>query len=97
VAGDQWLLSQFEERLDQWIDLESPPEDVRLAVTAWILTRIDDPFEGAHREPDFPNLWAAVVPGSLHSPQSVVFCSYWVGVRDQTITCNQFATLSYPV
>jgi hypothetical protein len=98
VVGDPgWRLSRFEERLDDWIDLESPPDDVRAAVTAWILTRVDDPFQGARRELGFPNLWTAVVPGSIHRPQSVVVCSYWVSVGDRTVVCNQVATLGHPV
>jgi hypothetical protein len=38
-----WQLKDFEESLDHWISLESPDDDLRLVVTAWVLTRFDDP------------------------------------------------------
>lgn len=43
-ASHPWELANFEAHLDEWIELEGPPEDGRVRVTSWILTRIDDPL-----------------------------------------------------
>lgn len=96
MTSPAWRLVSFVERLDSWIELEAPPDDVRQLVTAWIFTRMDDPFEGARREPNFENLWFAVIPGSIHGPMSVVGCSYWIEVSTRTVRCDSIATLSHP-
>ena len=51
--------------MDEWVDLEGPPEWLRLLVLNWLLSRIDDPYEGLRRQPDFENLWFGLVPGQL--------------------------------
>ena len=45
-----------------WIERELPSDDLRLTVTAWILTRYDDPYQGVQREPGFDNLWFGEIP-----------------------------------
>ena len=92
-----WTLAAFEERLDAWISLEDPDERLRLLVTAWILSRLDDPYLGVTREPAFANLWHGTVPGSLHDSDSVVVCAYWIYEASRTVVCESFATLTLPV
>ena len=37
MAEAPWRVARFGERLDEWIELESPDEDVRLALCAfWV-------------------------------------------------------------
>lgn len=91
-----WALANFEQCLDEWIDLENPPEDVRYRVTEWVLTRIDDPFGAARREADLPNLWSSVVPGSIHRPHQIVLCSYWIEHEIHRVRCDRIASLSFP-
>ena len=38
-----WQFNNFGNALDAWISLETPDDDLRLVVTAWVLTRFDDP------------------------------------------------------
>lgn len=59
-----WALEGFLDRLDAWAEFESPKDDLRLIVTAWILTRYDDPYQGVRREPGFANLWFGAIPNS---------------------------------
>lgn len=92
-----WALEDFIKRLDWWIDSESPPDDLRLIVTAWILTRYDDPFQGVRRESAFPNLWFGAVPDSEDGAGKVVVCSYWIAESTRTVRCDSFATLSLPL
>jgi len=73
-----WELRGFLERLDAWADLESPPADLRLLVTAWIMTRYEDPYQGVRRESGFPNLWFGPVPQSDDGRGLIVACSYWI-------------------
>jgi len=91
-----WQLKDFEESLDHWISLESPDDDLRLVVTAWVLTRFDDPYQGVRREPGFANLWFGPIPGSVQAGRIVV-CSYLITDRERLVKCNSFATLRLPL
>lgn len=91
-----WQLDRFLLRLDEWAALESPPDHIRRAATAWIMSRMDDPYAGVRREPGFPNLWWGPVPATEHHGK-VVVCSYWIEEASHQIVCDSFATLSWPV
>jgi len=91
-----WQLEGCEVGLDEWITLESPDSDLRLVVTAWVLSRFDDPYLGVRREPGFPNLWFGPIPGSAHAGR-VVACSYWIIDGERRVRCNGFATLNLPL
>jgi hypothetical protein len=93
---DPWRLVGFLDRLDLWIALESPDDDLRLTVTDWIFTRYTDPYEGVRRESGFANLWFGQVPGSSRDPDSAVFRSYWIQERTHSLRCDSIATLSLP-
>lgn len=93
----QWTLRRFLHQLDRWATEESPDLDLKLTVTAWILSRADDPYQGVRREPDFENLWFGPVPATRHGRNQVVCCSYRIIERDRTVVCDSFATLSLPV
>jgi hypothetical protein len=66
-----------------------------MAVRAWLLSRLDDPYHGVRREPGFENLWSGVVP-STHRGWTVVVCSYFVFEAMGTVRCNSLATLNLP-
>jgi hypothetical protein len=91
-----WNLKDFLEQLDAWIDAEKPTQDLILHVTAWIMSRADDPYQGVRREPTFPNLWYVTVPGSL-SDGSVVLCSYFIFELTHEVHCKGFGTIGWPV
>lgn len=78
------------------IALQQPPQDLTLAVTAWILSRYDDPYQGVRREPAFENLWYGPVPDTDLAGK-VVQCAYWIEESTHTVRCDSFATLSRPV
>ncbi|HEY7102724.1 MAG TPA: hypothetical protein VH573_13900 [Mycobacteriales bacterium] len=65
-------------------------------MTAWIMTRYDDPFHGVVRAEGFENLWYGPVPGSDDGTGHVVVCSYWIDERTETVACDSFAVLSLP-
>ncbi len=87
----EWRLENFEGSLDRWIDLEKPDDDLRYLVTEWLLSRLDDPYQGVSRAPD-SNLWFGQVPGSEHGPDAVA-CSYWIREQDKVVRCDSIATL----
>ena len=93
----RWGLVGFLERLDDWETREGPSDDLRLVVTAWILSRFDDPYQGVQREPGFPNLWYGEVPGTAHGHAQIVVCSYWIEETARTVRCDSIATLSFPL
>ena len=92
----QWRLEGFVERLDQWITLDVPDDNLRLTVTAWVMTRFDRPYQGVRREAGFDNLWFGVVPGSQLPPGQVVVCSYWIEETTHTVRCDSIASLTRP-
>lgn len=94
---EPWRLVNFLDRLDLWIGLEAPPKEIRRLVTSWIFTRTDDPYQGARREPGFPNLWFCPIPRSEHKERNAVCCSYWIDEHNHVVRCDSFATLSRPV
>lgn len=92
-----WALEGFLDRLDAWIELEHPGDDLKIFVTAWTLSRHDNPYAGVRREPGFDNLWFGVVPGSVHGTCKAVTCAYWIFESRHTVRCDSFATLSLPI
>ncbi|MCK9921237.1 hypothetical protein MXD61_04850 [Frankia sp. AgPm24] len=91
-----WTLVNFVERLDLWIDVEAPSDELRRLVTSWIFTRTDDPYQGVRREAGFPNLWFGAIPRSARGEQ-VVCCSYWIEDGAHRVVCDSFGTLNRPV
>jgi hypothetical protein len=71
-AARSWILEGFLDCLDRWAALESPSDDLRMVVTAWILSRYDDPYMGVRREPGFDNLWFGPVPPLRHEVQCYI-------------------------
>jgi hypothetical protein len=98
VPGDSpsWTLLHFLDRLDAWEALESPDDDLRLIVTAWVLSRFDDPYRDVHREKGFANLWFGAVPGT-EDGGTVVTCSYWIEESSRTLQCDRIASLNLPL
>lgn len=95
-AESSWRLVGFTDRLDEWIAREQPDAELIRTVMRWCLTRMDDPYLDARREPGFDNLWWAVAPGSVHAPAQVVGCAYWVFEAQGVVRCDQISSLSYP-
>lgn len=97
MIGADWTLAAFEDCLDAWIYQDNPEAALRSVVTAWILSRFEDPYVGVMREPGFANLWYGAIPGSLHATDHVIVCAYWVYEGSRTVVCESFASLSLPV
>ncbi|WP_020518704.1 hypothetical protein [Catelliglobosispora koreensis] len=93
---DTWKLEGFLDRLDAWVAREAPPDELRVLVTAWIMSRYDDPYQGVQRERDFENLWFGPIPGSVTKSGTVVVCAYWIKERNRKVRCESFATLPVP-
>jgi len=99
-GSNPWQLEKFESGLDAWISLETPDDDMRLVVTAWVLTRFDDPYQGVRRERGFPNLWFGSIPGSDHAGLNcyvLLLDHYWIYDNARRVRCNSFATLNLPL
>ena len=95
-----WTLLEFNERFDAWAARENPSPDLRFVVYQWIFSRMEDPYEGAKREPGFPNLWSVQVRGSATGRPGdikVVLCSFWIHEADHKVECDNFSIVSYPV
>jgi len=95
AKSGRWRLEGFLEHLDIWIESEQPFDDLRLTVTAWILTSYEDPYQGVQRQPDFENLWFGEIPRTRHAGTAVA-CSYWLYERTGALRCNSVATLALP-
>jgi hypothetical protein len=95
--GDPWHLEGFAARLDEWIDLERPDDWLRVLVGNWVLSRIEDPYDGLRREPGFDNFWFGIIPGSLDVDGTAVACSLWMSEISHGVRCDRIATLSWPI
>lgn len=91
-----WRQVAFEERLDEWIAAEAPTDHLRRIVTAWVLGRLDNPYDGLRREPGFDNLWFGPVPGTYRAG-AVVVCTLWIEESTRSVRCDRIATLHWPV
>ena len=66
-------------------------------MTAWVLTRLEDPYAGMQRQPGFPNLWFGRIPGTYQPGGStVVVCSLWIEEASRTVRCDRIGTLAIP-
>lgn len=96
--GEPWRLSRFQERLDEWIDLEDPDDRLRIVVVNWVLSRMEDPYDGLLRQQGFDNLWFGIIPGTGDlSARSAVVCSLWIEETAHSVRCDRIATLSWPI
>jgi hypothetical protein len=91
-----WKLEGFLDRLDVWAERESASDDLKLLVTAWVMSRHDNPYQGMRRERGFPNLWFGPVP-QTEVGGTVVVCAYWIEESTGTVRCDSFATLNLPL
>ncbi|MDQ1648783.1 MAG: hypothetical protein QOG60_840 [Frankiaceae bacterium] len=66
-------------------------------VTAWILTRYTDPYQGVRRGPGSDNLWFGKIPRAVDLDDKQVVCSCFIFERVRVVRCNDFASLSWPV
>jgi hypothetical protein len=96
MADTDWELAGFQDRFDAWERQEHPDGRTRHAVLVWIMTRYDDPYRGARRASDLPNLWWIAIPGSAGGG-TVVVCSFAVEEARRVVVCYSIATLNQPV
>jgi hypothetical protein len=96
-GASTWRLEGFGECLDEWAEREQPVVDLRAVVTAWVIARFDDPYQGVRREPGFETLWFGAVPNSGDGRGNAVACSYWIEETTRTVRCNSITTLSQPI
>ena len=97
MAEPLWKLENFIERFDDWAERDSPSVDVRFHVLRWTMSRSEDPYRRAHRQPEFDNYWFAVVPDSQDGKGTVVMCAYWIEESGRTVRCDRYGTLSPPL
>lgn len=64
----EWLVVATEECLERWAAIEHPPEDLRIIVATWLMTRMDNPHRDVDRMPDFPGWWFGKVAGCYGRP-----------------------------
>jgi len=107
-SAPPWTSIGFADALRRWIERDKPDKQLRHLVVNWALDVTDDPYLGARRarldgpasdgdERVMPDMWEAIVPGSLHGAQQIVYCLFWISEVDRTVTCDSITTLGYPV
>lgn len=98
MPDGSWLLEDFLEQLDRWAERESVSIDLKFVVTEWVLSRMDDPYEGVRREPTMPNLWYGKVPNTYDATdRTVIVCSYFINEHEHSVRCDSFARLGLPI
>jgi hypothetical protein len=97
VSPNPWQILGTEDCLTRWQDLEKPSTDLCFLVAEWLLSKMDDPYQGMRRVPNFPTLWFGKVARSDHGADSVVVCSYEIDEDTHTVYVRSIATLSKPI
>lgn len=87
-------LQGFLAAFDDWIMHTEVSVHRRVQTYAWVMTRVEHPYEGARREG--PDYWFATVPRTASEGQIVV-CSFWIFEKSKTVKCDNFGILSLPV
>ncbi len=93
-----WRLIDVDDRLDEWIERESPNQDLIIAVTAWTLSRMEDPYESLRRDPGFANLWFGKVPRTYDpDTRTAIACTLFVDEQSHEVKIDRFARLGVPI
>lgn len=92
-----WQILGTEDCLNRWQDREKPSTDLSFLVAEWLVSKMDDPYQGMRRIPEFPNMWFGKVSRSDHRPDSVVVCTYEIDEAAHTVHLRSIATLSKPI
>lgn len=92
-----WILRDFGVWIERWIATDSPDVDRILLVGLWAMSRADDPYVGARRVPEIPNLWFAGIPQTRRPDNTVMTCTYWIYEQERTVRCDMIQPLSLPI
>ena len=93
-----WEAIGFQDRLQAWIERESPDDDLLRSVGEWIERQtLVDPFRGVRRYTEIAaNFWWGRIPGTVRGT-TAVFGFYWIDEDLRQIRCDSIATLNEPV
>ena len=87
----------FNKWLKIWVREYAPSLPLIVTVRGWVLSRAEDPFEGAKFVPGFNDYLFAAIPGSMGEDGRVVTCAYRIHRADWTVECDMISTSSWPV
>jgi hypothetical protein len=91
-----WSLVNVESALDRWIEIDEPDDELRNVVLNWLLSRLEDRYQGVRRDPRFPNLWFGRIPWTLRGDRQAV-CAYRIEERTREIICDNIVMLRLPI
>ena len=86
----RWTLARFDDEFDLWVERARPSDDIKVVVLDWVISRFDDPYSGAVREPNFDNLWRARIPETTNDASELVYCVYFIRESQNVVTCHGF-------
>lgn len=92
-----WRVVGHADCLERWIADESPSTDLRILVTAWLMTRMEDPYRGMDRMPEFPGWWFGKVARSDHGRYGAVYCTCQIDEVNREVYVRGITTLNKPV
>lgn len=93
-----WTLQNTEDALDRWIALDDPPQDLRIHVLTWMLSRVDNPYRGLRRTPGFTNVWFGPVPETLDETASTVLTvTLLIDEPTRVVRFDGIVMLSWPL
>jgi hypothetical protein len=90
-----WNIVGLVEALNAWVAREHPSEHLRKAVGRWAFQQHEDPYQGVHRQPGFPNLYFGEVAGTRHKG-AALSCTYFIEVTTHSVKWDNFTTLNLP-
>ncbi len=92
-----WEFSDFHERYNEWVDEETPDDEFRFWVMAWLFRLQDDPTTDASLAPELGHpWWFAKIPNAENETHAVV-CLYSIAIDGDEVRCSGFSTLQKPI
>ncbi|HEY5881642.1 MAG TPA: hypothetical protein VIU11_22220 [Nakamurella sp.] len=95
MAEPAWSLINVEPALDRWIEIDDPDE-LRNVVLNWLLTRLEDPYQGDWESVGRGEPWFGRIPRTLRGDRQAV-CAYRIEEGPREIVCDSIAMLSLPI
>lgn len=92
-----WTLRDFGDCLDAWTATERPPADLLIAINAWGLSLLEDPYRNAVRAEGLGgDIWFATIPGTFDGCH-VVTLTFFVDALQHEVRCSYFGYVAPPV
>jgi hypothetical protein len=95
-VAEDWILENFVEAINEWLERDEPPVAWFLAVLDWTERIRVDPFRGGSPDREFGEpFWSARIPGATDGVSATI-CVYTVNRANHSARCSAITSLQLP-